>query len=302
MKLSVALRIVTILTAGVTAIASPSAALAASPTLVFAKVPSDGMVEHVAERYGDLLKALSKAIGVPVTFQARGSYEEVSAAMAGGRFDIVSAGPALYVDHEDRYEPIVRPLRYGRANYRGIILVPQDSRTQSLKDLRGRRLGFVSRASTSGYLLPALMLEGAGLSLERDFPAPRFYAGSHAEAARSVTRGEVDAAAVYDDARISAFGNNRAAHERTRILAHTPWVPNDPIMVLKGMDPALKRRISAFFESCAGPADAPMLERLDEGVVGWVRTDAKDYDLVRRYRAAFAEAEGASTKGRGARK
>ncbi|MEB3221180.1 MAG: phosphate/phosphite/phosphonate ABC transporter substrate-binding protein [Candidatus Sericytochromatia bacterium] len=267
---------------------------ASNGPLIFAKVPSDGAGDKLATRYGNLTRALGEALGREVVFQSRPSYDRMGEAMRRGEFDIVSVGPALYVQHEARYEPVVRPVRFKRSSYRGLLLVRAESRFKTLKDLSGARVGFVSERSTSGYLLPALMLERAGLDLKRDFADVRFYKGRHPDVAVAVTSGEVDAGAVYDDARIDAFGQDAKMRAETRVLAATERIPNDPIVVHKRLPASVRAAIQQFFEGLsARPADevARLVGPLDEQVQGWVRTTSADYDPVRAWASALERAE-----------
>ncbi|MEB3198152.1 MAG: phosphate/phosphite/phosphonate ABC transporter substrate-binding protein [Candidatus Sericytochromatia bacterium] len=267
---------------------------AAPPPLVFAKVPSDGAGDKLSIRYGPLVRALSEAIGREVVFQSRPSYDKMAEAMQRGELDIVSVGPALYVQNERQYEPIVRPVRFKRSWYRGLLLVKADSKVRQLKDLAGARLGFVSTRSTSGYLLPALMLERAGLDLARDFADVRFYKGRHPDVVHAVTNGEVDAGAVYDDARIDAFGQDEAKRGETRVLAQTDKIPNDPIVVHRRLPAPLRLAVQRFFETLAAQppeAVARVVSPLDEQISGWVHTEASDYDPVRAWTSALERAE-----------
>lgn len=272
---------------------SGNAVLALRP-LVFAKVPSDGAGDKLATRYGNLTRALGAALKRPVIFQSRASYDKMAEAMRRGEFDIVSAGPALYVQNQANYQPIVRPVRFKRSSYRGLLLVRANSKYRNLKDLTGARIGFVSERSTSGYLLPALMLEREGMDLTRDFASVRFFKGRHPDVAVAVTNGEVDAGAVYDDARIDAYGQDHTKRAETRVLARTEMIPNDPIVVHKRLSAALRQSIQRFFEGVAmrPPAEFErIVGPLDEQVQGWVRTDARDYDPVRAWVSALERAE-----------
>jgi phosphonate transport system substrate-binding protein len=289
-----ALKRVATLVAWLALAAHAPASLAAPPPLVFAKVPSDGAGEKLATRYGNLVRALGDALGRPVVFQSRPSYDRMAEAMGRGEFDIVSVGPALYVQHQASYVPVVRPVRFKRSSYRGLLLVRAESKFHRLEDLAGTRLGFVSERSTSGYLLPALMLERAGLELGRDFASVRFYKGRHPDVAVAVTNGEIDAGAVYDDARIDAFGQDEGKRAATRVLAQTERIPNDPIVVHKRLAPVVREAIQRFFEGVSGrqPAEFEhLVGPLDEQVQGWVRTDARDYDPVRAWASALERAE-----------
>lgn len=84
----------------------------------------------------------------------------------------------------------------GSDTYRAAIVVVPESPLYSLHALRGKTFAFGAINSTQGYLIPRLMLQQAGLSLE-DFAAYT-YTGSHATTANAVTSGHYDAGALQD--------------------------------------------------------------------------------------------------------
>ena len=70
-----------------------------------------------------------------------------------------------------------------------------------IEDAKGKRMAFVDPASTSGFLFPASYLKEQGSSTIRPSSHRQIFAGSHDGAIRAVYDGDVDVAAVYDDAR-----------------------------------------------------------------------------------------------------
>lgn len=85
-----------------------------------------------------------------------------------------------------------KAVRFGWSVYWAQILVARDSDIDSLDDLAGKTWAFPDTGSTSGYMVPALMLSEAGIE-----PGERVEAGGHPQAALAVYRGEADFATTF---------------------------------------------------------------------------------------------------------
>lgn len=84
----------------------------------------------------------------------------------------------------------------GKDTYRAAIIVSPNSAIQTIQDLRGVSFAFGALNSTQGHLIPRLMLQKAGLTLE-DFSSYT-YAGSHVATANAVASGRYQAGALQD--------------------------------------------------------------------------------------------------------
>jgi len=100
---------------------------------------------------------------------------------------------------------------------------------EGLADLAGRRVGWVSRFSTTGYDLPRLYLESFGVEPDALFGAQRF-CGTHSAAADAIVRGEVDVVATHSGAMKRVFGRTAA-----RLLVSVGPVPADVIVAGVGV-------------------------------------------------------------------
>lgn len=96
-----------------------------------------------------------------------------------------------------------------------------------IADLRGKRIGWVSKLSAAGYVMPRLFLEAMGMMPEGLFAEERL-AGTHARLASMLLSGEVDAIATY-----ALFHSQRtgfqlpAGLENEALLATVGPIPGD---------------------------------------------------------------------------
>ncbi len=123
---------------------------------------------------------------------------------------------------------VIRAVNRDPRSYTGEILVRTDGPT-TLEALRGKDVAFVDPYSVSGYLLPMALLAKQGISVEAHFT------GSHRAALDALREGKVVAAAVY-----AGLSEHDAAF---RVLATTDRIPNEPVFVAPGTDPAVAQKV-----------------------------------------------------------
>ncbi len=117
---------------------------------------------------------------------------------------------------------------------------------ESLIGLRGKRIGWVSKLSATGYDIPRLYLESLGHDVETIFAEQRF-CGSHAGAARALARGEVDIVATHS-VHADALTSTSDAH----VLAAVGPLPGDVIVAGSEMEPVIREALAEGLSSIRG--------------------------------------------------
>jgi phosphonate transport system substrate-binding protein len=233
--------------------AGPSGGAAASrpPVIRMAFVPS--LNQQTVVRSGNALaKLLEPKTGLKYQVSVLNSYSAVVEALGAGQLDIAWLNPLSYVVAHDRYGVQVHlgTVRNGSQTYRGLIIVRKDSPIKSLKDLKGKRFGFVDPLSTSGSLYPKSLMMDHGIDPARDLTATDV--GGHDKAIIAVIEKQVDAASIYGgeggDARDRVRDSYPNVYELTRVIAETDPIPNDTVCARKDLDPELVRKVMAALE------------------------------------------------------
>lgn len=230
------------------------------------------------------LKAhLEKALGQPVEFIIAKSYEDNIKMLLEGRANIAYTGASAYVEAVERgakVKPIVAPIDQSTSRpwYRACIIVPADSPIATLADLKGKRVAFVSRSSTSGYLMPLAALQQLGIDPDRDF-AQVMFGGTHAKTEALLEAGQADAIA----SNIPSYLNQRQGNltpQNSRVLWESGPIPHTPIVVSQELPPELVEKLkSAFLTIPPGLKDVQGTQ-----AVGYTLVEAADYDSIRQLR------------------
>ncbi|NTV35792.1 MAG: phosphate/phosphite/phosphonate ABC transporter substrate-binding protein [Anaerolineaceae bacterium] len=140
---------------------------------------------------GDIMaKALNKATGLEFVVTIPTSYAATIEEMCASPKDTMGFIPGLgYVlaNQLCGVDVAFKAVRYGSDVYWAQILVQRDSPYKTLKDLDGKKWGNTDPGSTSGYMVPLVMFEDAGIK-----PGEAVETGGHNQAVKAVYNGEVD--------------------------------------------------------------------------------------------------------------
>jgi len=186
-----------------------------------------------AEVRTQLAAALSAA--TDLTVQVRTANTDAAAiALAGterGDAFLTSIFGYLFAHELHGAEALVQVVRDGETSFRGEILVRADAGIATLADLEGRVVAYVTRYSTSGYVIPAKTFAEAGVKVEGVF------AGSHEAAVERLVSGKAHAAAVH-------IGAVDAAAKGLVRLSETVAIPNEPVFARAGLDAQIRERLA----------------------------------------------------------
>jgi phosphonate transport system substrate-binding protein len=145
---------------------------------------------------GEVMKeALEDATGLSFEVSVPTSYAATIEEMCASPENTMGFIPGLgYVLASNRcgVDVSFKAIRFGWSVYWAQILVPRDSNIESIEDLEGLTWAFPDTGSTSGYMVPTLMFDEAGVT-----PGERVEAGGHPQAALAVYRGEADFATTF---------------------------------------------------------------------------------------------------------
>jgi phosphonate transport system substrate-binding protein len=134
-------------------------------------------------------------------------------------------------------------VRFGSPTYNGQILVRADSGISDLSQLNGKTFCRPEPLSTSGWVIPSIMLRGAGVDPDTGL-AEVVDAGSHDAVAAGVYNGDCDAGATYIDARDTVVEDYPDVMEQTVVIAVEPDIPNDGVQFVSSLDQELRDKIA----------------------------------------------------------
>jgi phosphonate transport system substrate-binding protein len=231
-----------------------------------------------AQYWNPILTHVSKKSGVPLELKLAKTAQEGNAIGEKHGYDF------LYTNHfftpeRDRlgYRVIARPAGPG---IRSQIVVPEDSPIQSLHDLNGKEVAFVTPDAFAGYWLPMDAL------LRNKVNVKVVFTGNQ-EASSAQLRVNKIAAAGVNSSVMSRYGRREAFQYRALwtseiyqdlcIMAN-PKVPADKIAAVR----------SALINMAKDPEGRQVLEAgaellKSDGELGFVAAENRDYDNYRKF-------------------
>lgn len=228
--------------------AAPAAGPALGTTdnpLVMSFVPSGDTQEIIAG--GEAIETmLEEATGLVIESNVATSYAAVVEAMGAGNAHIGWLNTFAYLLAHEKYgvEARIATSRFGSTSYKGQIITQADSGITTLADLKGKIFCWVDPLSTSGYIIPRVELQAAGVNPDTDF-AKTVEAGSHNNVAIAVYNGECDGGATFVDARSSVEKDLPDIMTKVVVIAESPPIPNDGVSFAADLDPAMEEQIVA---------------------------------------------------------
>ncbi|MBP0001076.1 MAG: phosphate/phosphite/phosphonate ABC transporter substrate-binding protein [Cyanobacteria bacterium SID2] len=203
-------------------------------SLKIAAIPWQNSAEQEA-KIQKLANYLQEKLGVPVTIELTGNYEDTIDLLVEEQVDMAYMGAFSYLKARKRnsaLEPLVVPIEKitGRPWYTSVLVTAADSGIDKIEDIKGRQFSFVSPSSTSGFLVPSVKFQELGIEPERDFARVE-YSGSHNNSAELLANGEVEVIATEIQAYTRESESGVFASGEYKIIWESDPIPNGPIVI-----------------------------------------------------------------------
>ncbi len=199
------------------------------------------------QSYQPLLDYLGEKTSRPVELIQRQTYAEINDLIENGSVDLAFVCTGAYVVGQRDFgmELLVAPQVKGRTVYYSYIIVPADSRAESLDDLRGQVFAFSDPMSNTGYLALTYMLQQRGETPDSFFKK-FIFTYSHDNSIKAVAEKLVGGAAV--DSLVYHFTVEREPEygQKTRVIEASPPYGIPPVVVHPALNPDLKAQLRSI--------------------------------------------------------
>lgn len=252
--------------------------------IVLALVPS-AEAETVIASAEDFTELLAEKTGYTFEGMVPTSYSAAIEAMCTGKAHMGTLATFAYILAHEKcgVDVALVAVRYGSPFYTGQIIAGADTGISEITNLTGKTVCWVDAASTSGYIIPRIMLKAEGVDPDADL-AQQIEAGSHDSVALSVYSGDCDAGATYVDARDAIADEYEDVYDKTVVIAESPEIPNDGLQFTEDFPSDMREEIvNAVLE----------IMETDEGVeaigkaYGWDAVVQKDDSFYDDFRAVL---------------
>lgn len=189
-------------------------------------------------------KYLADKLGADHEVFATSDWAGISIALANNQADVAWMGPWGYVlaKAQSDCKPIATAKYDGKPIYHAIVIARPDIEVRNWPDdAKGLRISFADVGSTSGWLIPTYWLKSRGIDPKTFF---QYHDGAtHPANEIAVASGQTDLATDFDRNRNSMIERGVIAANATKIVWTSDPLPNDPMVVREGFDPALAAKL-----------------------------------------------------------
>ncbi len=250
--------------------------------VIWSFVPSQDS-EQVLAGAQQIADIITDKTGIVVQTNIATEYAGVIEAMCNGEAQMGALNTFGYVlaNQRECAEVAVASVRYGTAFYTGQIVVGADTGIESLADLKGKTFCRPDPLSTSGWIIPSIMLQAAGVDPDTDL-AQVVDANGHDGVITAVYNGDCDAGATFVDARSNVEDDLTDVKDKVLVLETSPEIPNDTISFATDVPDDIRKQITNALVEIG--SDEQYLEILQE-TYSWQGLEAKDdsfYDPFRQ--------------------
>ncbi|HDZ57403.1 MAG TPA: phosphate/phosphite/phosphonate ABC transporter substrate-binding protein [Pseudomonas xinjiangensis] len=254
---------------------SALAADANPDTLKVALLPDENASELI-KRNQPLKDYLEAKLDKDVELIVTTDYSSMIEAMRFGRIDLAYFGPLSYVLAKTKsdIEPFAAMITDGKPTYRSVLIANVDSGVDSYADIKGRKMAYGDRASTSSHLIPKTVLVGAGLKAEEDYE--QHFVGTHDAVAVNVANGNADAGGLSEVIFAHVTERGLIDPAKVKVLGYSEEFPQYPWAMRSNLEGDLKARIRDAFISLD---DEEVLKNFK--AEGFAPIEDADYDVIR---------------------
>ncbi len=259
----------------------PAIAKSSQAKLLIGLIPEMNIFQQ-KQRFALLGEYLSEKTGIPMEFTILSRYGNIidsfnKEKMDGAFFGSFTGALAI---QKLGIVPLARPINLDKTSeYHGYIMVRKDSGIESVSDMRGKRMAFVEKATTAGYVFPKAFFREKGVKDIDSFFAETFFTGSHDAAVIAVLEGETDVSAAKNTIYNRVKKDNPRVEKELTIIARSPAVPSNGLCVRNTLDPGLQKKLKdALLSLGKTPAGKNILAKF--GALGFIETTTADYQPV----------------------
>ena len=254
----------------------PTFAAEADPALLKVALLPDENASELIKRNQPLKDYLEKTLGKKIEIVVTTDYSSMIEAMRFGRIDIAYFGPLSYVlaKSKSEIEPFAAMVADGKPTYRSVVIANAKAGVNTLAGIKGKKMVYGDRASTSSHLIPKTMLVEAGLLADRDYQ--QHFVGAHDAVAANVANGNADAGGLSEVIWKSLLERKLIDASKVKVLGYSKEYPQYPWTMQSSLKPELKDKIRKAFLTLKDPA---VLKNFK--AEGFAPIADKDYNVIR---------------------
>lgn len=241
-------------------------------------IPEENIFRQM-DRYRPLASYLSKKINANVRLTILSRYGDIidrfiSRRMDGAFFGVFTSVLAM---EKLGVEPLVRPVNIdGSSTSQAYVFARKDSGIKDIKDMRGKRMAFVDRATATGYLYFLALLKDGGFSGPDSFFREYYFTGSHEAAVYAVMDNRADLGIAKAKIFNKLIEKDSLLRNELIVLYKSPDFPDTTLCLKKELPEITKRKIKdALLNMDKDSEGVTVLKKF--GAIKFIPAEKKDF-------------------------
>ena len=252
--------------------------------LLIGLIPEQNIFKQI-ERYTPLAEYLAKKVGMKIRLKVLTRYGNMIDNFVSSGIDGAFFGSFTYTLAHLKLgvEVLARPEALdGSSTYHGLIIVRKDSGIRHVRNMKGKRMAFVDKATTAGFLFPLAYLRRHGVTDYRTYFREVYFAGTHEAATHDVLDKKADIGAPKN----TIFERLAQADTRIRrelvVLEKSADVPENALAVRRDLDTSLKKALLNALLGMSEDREGRTI-LLNFGAKRFILTTDKEYSPIMQY-------------------
>ncbi len=253
-----------------------------SNPVVITFVPSMG-ADRVRLAADAIVQVLSEKTRLAVEAHLPSDYAGAVEALCDDKAHVGMLNPFGYIVAHQRgcADMALAAERFGSREYNGQIIARAGSGITSLADLRGHSFCRPDAYSASGWIMPAIMMQTAGVDPATELGTVTD-SGDHLSVVQAIYRGECDAGATFVDARAEVADSLPDVNDVVLVIANTARIPTGGVSFNPEVPAEVRDSLISAFQDMSRSRDGrTMLVELYSWS-GLTQADDSSYDSFRQ--------------------
>lgn len=249
--------------------------------LTIGLIPEQNVFKQMA-RYQPLGDYIGKKTGIKMKFTILSRYGNIIDRFTAEKLDGAFFGSftgALAIQKLG-VEPLARPVNLdGSSTYWSYIFVRKDSGIKTVSDMKGKRIAFVDKATSAGYVFPVAYFKEHGVKDIKTYFREYYFAGSHDAAVYAVLDKKFDIGCAKHSMFDRVARSDPRVTKELSILAQSAEFPSNGLAVRKDIGAAVKRQLKdVLLGMDKDPEGKEVLKRFE--AIRFLPTTKEDYNTV----------------------
>jgi phosphonate transport system substrate-binding protein len=213
--------------------------------LIWVLVPSQD-TDAVLAGAEEIAAAIEEATGIVIEPLVTTDFSGAVEAMCNGEAHLGALNTFNYIlaNARDCANVEIVSVRFGSSFYAGQLITRADSGITSIEDLAGKTFCRPDPTSTSGWVIPSIAMQAAGINPETDL-AEIVDAGGHDGVVLAVYNGDCEAGSTFVDARGNIAEEYPDVLDVVVVIEESAPIPNDNISFAPDLDQDLVASVVA---------------------------------------------------------